>query len=608
MPLEPPHEIVVALAEFDTRSDTFTVMDVQRAVKKAISDWNALEPPVQEAAWAEWAAFEFSTRVAKDGGPWKTYFQPIMILGDEDGMRCHPDLRRADAPVIEYWSARAREATHPVLKARYADLVWDTTRFVTKGKPGIEFARLAIDNYIAASRLDDGASWGDTHRSIGRALTLALSIKDPTRTDEAVDATFDYVDRTANEDKLGTYCYLFDNLLPPEKGPPLSDEQEQGIVERMESYFATMTTAGGKWDVDPHSPQSVATRLAAYYQRSGRNEDRTRIFCAIAQAFERRARMGDAIGNVMFLDTARKIYAEAGLKDEAERVQAELQRAAPEAVQQLAPTTVEYEVKQEEIDRFLEELTESGDMNGALARLAVYFIPDQKELKEEIEYRAQKSPLQAMLKPKVIDESHIKADIGDNAGDHDGQMVYETSQDIGFDAPWIACGFDHLIANGLTAAHVLGFVQISSLFTKDRFPLIRRGVDAHIQGDYTQAIHVLVPQIERALVNLAHYAGRSTTKPFQSGKGVMQSKNLQDVLERDETIRAIMGENLRMYLLSTLAHNKGLNIRNEVCHGLWSAAHFTKMASERVLHVLLSVAMLRATPKTEPAGDDSPAS
>jgi hypothetical protein len=176
-------------------------------------------------------------------------------------------------------------------------------------------------------------------------------------------------------------------------------------------------------------------------------------------------------------------------------------------------------------------------------------------------------------------------------------MVHETSRHIQFSAPWIGWGFDHLFASGLTTAHVVDFVRLSPLFTEDRIPLIRRAVEAHILGDFIQSIHVLVPQIERAVVNIAHHAGKPTVKPFQSGKGVMQSKNLQDALERDEEVKRILGENLRMYLLSTLAHNKGLNIRNEVCHGLWTTCQFSKTASERVLHILLSVSMLRAKPK-----------
>lgn len=597
MPLTPPPEVTAVLAEFDARTDTFEVMDVQHAVDKAVPDWKALAPDAQQAAWAEWAAFDFSTHEASDGGPWKTYFQPMMTVGEGDGMRCRPDLRRADAAVIEYWSARAHDAKHPVLKARYADLVWDTTKFVTKGKPGIEFARLAIDNYVAAAKLDDGSSWGDTHESVGRALTLALSVKDKARIEQAVDATIDYVDRTASDDKLGTYCYLFDNLLPPDKGPALSEDLERSIVERMEKKFAEMTTPGGQWDGDPHSPQSIGLRLAAYYQRKKRPEDRVRILRAIGQAFERRAKMGDAMTGVMFLETARETYAQAGLKEEAERVQFDAQKLAPDAVKQLVPMTVKHEVKKEDVDKFCAMLTEGGSMEVALSRLAVNFVPDQQDLADEVAERAKKFPLQALFTPKIIDENHIKADIGDESGDPDGKMVHETSRHIQFSAPWIGWGFDHLFANGLTAAHVVEFVRLSPLFTEDRIPLIRRAVEAHILGDFIQSIHVLVPQIERAVVNIAHHAGKPTVKPFQSGKGVMQSKNLQDALERDEDVKRILGENLRMYLLSTLAHNKGLNIRNEVCHGLWTTGQFSKTASERVLHILLSVSMLRAKPK-----------
>ncbi|MFZ2874292.1 MAG: DUF4209 domain-containing protein [Phycisphaerales bacterium] len=596
MPLTPPPEITAVLAEFDARTDTFEVMDVQHAVDKAVPDWKVLTPELQQAAWAEWAAFDFSTHEA-NGGPWQTYFQPMMTVGDGDGMRCRPDLKRADAEVIEYWSTRARDAKHPVLKARYADLVWDTTKFVTKGKPGIEFARLAIDNYVAAAKLDDGSSWGDTHESVGRALTLALSVKDKARIAQTVDATIDYVDRTASDDKLGTYCYLFDNLLPPEKGPELSEDLERSIVDRMEKKFGEMTTPGGQWDVDPHSPQSIGIRLATYYQRKGKPEDRVRILRAIGQAFERRAKMGDAMTGVMFLETARETYAEAGLKEEAERVQFDAQKMAPDAVKQLAQITVKHEVKKADVDKFCAMLTEGGSMEVALSRLAVNFIPDQQDLAEEVADRAKKFPLQAMFTPKIIDESHIKADIGDESGDPDGKMVHETSRHIQLSAPWIGWGFDHLFGNGLTTAHVIDFVRLSPLFTQDRIPLIRRAVEAHILGDFIQSIHVLVPQIERAVVNIAHHAGKPTVKPFQSGKGVMQSKNLQDALERDADVKRILGENLRMYLLSTLAHNKGLNIRNEVCHGLWTTGEFTKTASERVLHVLLSVSMLRAKPK-----------
>ena len=240
-------------------------------------------------------------------------------------------------------------------------------------------------------------------------------------------------------------------------------------------------------------------------------------------------------------------------------------------------------------------------MEVAITRMSKSFIPDQKRLAEDVSKRDRDFPLQAMFRPKILGESHIRADMGDESGDPDGKMVFETSRRVQLIAHWIGWGFDHLLANGLTAAHVIDFVRLSPLFTEDRIPLIRRGVEAHILGDFIQSIHVLVPQIERAVVNIARYVGTPTVKPFQSGKGVMQSKYLQDALERDHAIKEILGDNLRMYLLSTSAHNKGLNIRNEVCHGLWTTDQFTKSASERVLHLLLSVSLLWAkqSDKTE---------
>jgi lysyl-tRNA synthetase class 1 len=38
-----------------------------------------------------------------------------------------------------------------MMRARYADLVWDLKRAITQQKPNPEFARIAIDSYIEAA-------------------------------------------------------------------------------------------------------------------------------------------------------------------------------------------------------------------------------------------------------------------------------------------------------------------------------------------------------------------------------------------------------------------------------------------------------------------------
>ena len=606
MTIQTPPEVTSALSAFASRIDAFKARDVERAVEKAIEDQNALTPEARRGWWAEWAAFGFSTHGAPGDGPWKTYFQPLMTATRQDGtMVCRPDLGQADADVLAYWGDRAKVAKHPVLVARYADLVWDVTEFVTQAKRGrdkFEFVLLAIDSYIAASRMDDGAAWGDTHGNLTRALQLALSIKDAVRIAEAVNANIEYVEKTADDDKIGTYCYLFDNLLPPGKGPELTGEQEREIIKMFEAKFAEMTTPGGQWDVDPHSPRDIGVRLAAYYHRKEKPEERMRVLCSVAQAFERRAKMGEPMTGMFFLADARSFYLDAGLQDEAERVQLEAQKMGPAAQEQLVPMTVKQEIPTADVDKFLDGLMEGG-MDNALLRLTLQFIPDQTAIAKQAEEIAKDHPLFAIISgsAKMLGDGHIEADIGDDTGDPDGKMVYQTSRHIQLESPWLAWAFGRMVSEGLCAAKFVEFVRKCALFSDDRLKLIRQGVEAHFMGDYAQAIHLLIPQIERSLVSVLPMAGKPSNKAHRSGRGVMQFKNLNDVLAKDEwTIPEESGEDLRMYLLTALAHPKGMNIRNDVCHGLWPTDHFTQVASERVLHVLLAVSMLRPSDDEQP--------
>jgi len=600
MPIQTPPEVLAVLATFDSRKDAFEAMEVGHAVDGAVKDTSSMAPDARRALWAEWAAFSFSTRGEAGDGPWKTYFQPLMTGTGEDGsMVCRPDLGHADAEVLTYWAARAKAATHPVLVARYADLVWDTTEFVTKAKRGrdkFEFVQLAIDSYIAASHMDDGSAWGDTREHLSRALHLALSIKDAARIATAVNANIDYVGKTADEDELGTYCYLFDNLLPAEKGPVLAEEQERDIIKMFEEKFTKMTTPGGPWDVDPHSPRDVGLRLAAYYERKGKPDDRKRVIGAIAAAFERRAQMGDAMSAMFFLQDARDYFLLAGMKNEAERVQREGQKTGPEAQKQLVPMTAEHDVPKEEVERFLGWLMERGMADGLL-RLTRHFVPDQVELAKRAAEIAAEYPLASIImgSSKVLGHGHIQADLGADADDPDGKTVHRTSEHLHqFDRWWLHWGLDHMTSKGLNAAQVMEFIRPCPLFTEDHIPLVQQGVEAHFAEDFPKSIHLLIPQIERALVNVLPLAGKPSNKAHRTGRGVMQAKSLNDVLTKEEwPLPGESGERLRVYFLSVLAHPKGLNIRNFVCHGLWPAGHFTKPVSERVLHVLMTVSLIR---------------
>jgi len=89
MPLTPNPIVMEVIAEFDTRADAFEINDVGRAILAASKDQGKLADDARLAWWAEWAACEFSVRERDDGGPWKTYFQPVMTLQRNDGSMEH---------------------------------------------------------------------------------------------------------------------------------------------------------------------------------------------------------------------------------------------------------------------------------------------------------------------------------------------------------------------------------------------------------------------------------------------------------------------------------------------------------------------------------------
>jgi lysyl-tRNA synthetase class 1 len=105
----------------------------------------------------------------------------------EDGTALFlPEVDKATLDAVAHWSERARNLKHPVLRARYADVVWELGRFITKSPTrDVAMARIAINAYIEAvtHRLD-----GNTHAvftSAQRAIDLAAQINDPAGIDRA---------------------------------------------------------------------------------------------------------------------------------------------------------------------------------------------------------------------------------------------------------------------------------------------------------------------------------------------------------------------------------------------------------------------------------------
>jgi hypothetical protein len=160
-----------------------------------------------------------------------------------------------------------------------------------------------------------------------------------------------------------------------------------------------------------------------------------------------------------------------------------------------------------------------------------------------------------------------------------------------FEVPWLR----EAMATGLerpafTTADLQDFVAASPVFPARRSPMMERGLEAYIGGDSMTAIHLLVPQVEHAVRELATLVGAPIYA--QRRGGGLHARTLDDLL-RDELVGQALGENVITYLRILLTDARGWNVRNSVCHGLAPASLFAMPVADRVVHAALVLALIR---------------
>ncbi len=185
MSLVVPESVVEILQRFESQRCRSAEFELAEELKNALRDY---QEPDRSGAWAEYAAFTFRPH---ENSPWGTSFGPMATATRTDGTMLYvPDFTSVDASIIDHWELRADEAKHPVMKARYADLVWDFSKQAAQKKPHIRFACTAIDSYLQAA--DEGLFKMSVYgiQYLTRALQLAISINDTARIDSVRDAMF----------------------------------------------------------------------------------------------------------------------------------------------------------------------------------------------------------------------------------------------------------------------------------------------------------------------------------------------------------------------------------------------------------------------------------
>ncbi|RIN28382.1 DUF4209 domain-containing protein, partial [Staphylococcus succinus] len=94
---------------------------------------------------------------------------------------------------------------------------------------------------------------------------------------------------------------------------------------------------------------------------------------------------------------------------------------------------------------------------------------------------------------------------------------------------------------------------------------IEHGISRFLEKDYLSALHILVPQFESTVRRMFSKVGYSTTS-IRKGN-TQQEVTFNEFLLRDD-VKSAFGNDVHKLIQIVMVEQSGLNLRNEIAHGL----------------------------------------
>ncbi|MCT4488793.1 DUF4209 domain-containing protein [Levilactobacillus parabrevis] len=134
----------------------------------------------------------------------------------------------------------------------------------------------------------------------------------------------------------------------------------------------------------------------------------------------------------------------------------------------------------------------------------------------------------------------------------------------------------------------IDFLREGQLIDARNIPIIEIGISRYFQNDFVSAIHILAPQFESTLRRLFENAGYPTTS--LGSQQVQNEQTFNAFLNRSDVKRGL-GENVHQLIKFVMVDKIGLNLRNNIGHGLMPIETMSKENCSLILYLFLIISM-----------------
>lgn len=485
----------------------------------------------------------------------------------------------SDGDVI-FFSKIVRHTDNIKLKARLADLVW-----LVKRDLGHEFALIAIDAYRQIP-LGRETWYGDGRDCWGRAISLSRSLGKG-----ASDRIKDMEETLVSAFEAST---LDDNYYPKHLAELLRDEglgrsKSRQIAEKLKSMA--------------HQFESESNYLRAvdYYQIAGDwyriSQDEAKTIEMIVCQAEGYVKNAEArlsaeqpsnIAAHSFFESAIKTYRSIpknnrdahGVDERIDELRGKMNDAGAKSRDEMGTFTVESGNVAEIVDSSRSQVSGKSPLEALASLAGIRPLASFKEERERAIQNLNEFPIQALFSSIQISEEGrtVAKQPGVRPNDSEakesqaaiwGMMLRNHAFSIRFTVDVCLQPAIEIMTleHRLHEADFINIARHSSMVPPGREGLVGKALFAGYELDYVTALHLLVPQIE-AMVRW-HLKGDGVHTTTLDANGIETECGLSTLMGKSEA-KKVLGEDLAFEIEALFCDSSGMNLRNNLSHGLLS--------------------------------------
>lgn len=582
------------LALFETpEKKRFDYDDVTSEIKKQLSNDQLSLPEVR----SEVLAMQFQDNTGHN--VWNTYYGPFLI-GEENVTKkpvYAPDIASVTAEDIEYWTKRAHETDNPFMKMRYAGLVFDFHKKIFGKEADYKTIKLPyIQSVIEVVNGDYFSHVYEGYVYVERALSCARGFKKQELIDDAKGALRHLEEQYCSDDsKSGWWARGFELMMKYEDMFTAEEihQKMQEHADRLSRIEEQALAEGYHTDEYAHLADTEARLLCVYF---GKHNQQNKIEEILRRLYFMYKAAKPARGAMWYHGMLDKLQAQCRkyqCETLAKRLFVDIQESGLEAMQEMKPINFPIEIKNEDIEAYLNEFM-SGTDEDIWGRYIEWNIPKLKQEQQELEREAKESPLLDLMSTIVYDVfGNPMRKLGHGEDHAFSKLMYSMYRRMQISTIFMNFEKKKMIEKGILTVEALMQAFEKSPFIHDsQRSILKRGFESYLSKDYLVACHLLIPQFESAIRMMVQRLGGEILKQDKKPDDGNQYITLNGLLASETLKNSGIPEDILVYFQNLFTNQFGWNLRNLVCHGLLTESGFDEGKADRIVHALMIISTL----------------